>query len=102
MRLATVRIKNKKTGKTLIINQHVWAQDLGVGRFSDWTLDGGEKHGDVGAEDTARISSPEQFEKHDLHVSDAPSPAEEKVEEPVKDSEDVFEGITPRRGRGKK
>ena len=68
MKLDTVKIRNKKTGATRKINLHEWAQDLGLGKWPGWESVGGEQRGVPGAEEEARISSPDQFEEPILNA----------------------------------
>jgi hypothetical protein len=42
--LATLKIRNKRNGKTRIINEEDWANDLGVSRFAGWERVGSETH----------------------------------------------------------
>ena len=53
MRLATIRIRNKKTGDIRKINEYEWAGDLGVSKFRDWERYGGETQGTETASEAA-------------------------------------------------
>ena len=46
LRLPTVRIRNKKTGKIRKVNESDWAGDLGIVKYAGWERIGGETHGD--------------------------------------------------------
>lgn len=61
MRVATVRIRNKHNGKTMIVNEADWASDLGQARFAGWARDGGETHGDE--EPAAVVTAPVEVEE---------------------------------------
>lgn len=41
--LPTIKIRNKRNGKTRIINEAEWAHDLGKGKYDGWERAGGER-----------------------------------------------------------
>lgn len=59
--IATVKIVNKRNGKTRIINESDWAHDLGKGKYDGWARAGSETHGD--ADEAARINIDEEARK---------------------------------------
>lgn len=55
VRLPTVKIRHRSTGKTMVINQSDWSGDLGVSVYAGWERVGAEKHN--GSDDTKLVIS---------------------------------------------
>lgn len=82
MRIPTVRIRNKKTGKVVTVNQHDWAMDLGRGTWRGWTLDGGETHvkaTEKEIEAAIKTTTPEAFDKPLHIINEDKSPAVDEI-----------------------
>jgi len=56
MRIPTIRIRNKRTGKVVKINEHEWAGDLGQRKWAGWERAGGEQHGNATPEQEKEIA----------------------------------------------
>jgi len=91
MRIPTIRIRNKRTGKVVKINEHEWAGDLGQRKWAGWERAGGEQHGNATPEQEKEIADTlikEEIKK----IERERMPLEVKTEEEEK----------PKRGRPRK
>ena len=81
MRVATLKIRNKRNGKILIVNETDWASDLGQAKYSGWVRDGAETHGE---EEPAAVVTTAPTEE----VVEEESVEEAKETEGVEEDED--------------
>ncbi len=82
MKLNTVVLVNKRTGRKCIVNEHEYASDLGKGKWNGWRLEREEaRHEDQEkAISEMSVHSPESVEEHDLNsgvdINDDPAHAD--------------------------
>lgn len=76
MRLPTVRLKHKRKGKIITVNESDWAQDLGLFMWRDWERVG-ERH------------------------NGATAPLEASTKPPPADVDESLPETAPRRRRGR-
>jgi hypothetical protein len=74
--LATLKIRNKRNGKTRIVNEEDWANDLGTSKYAGWERVGSETHA---ADNEADVV--EEAAKKAL--------ADKRAEEDAKDAEEA-------------
>jgi len=79
-RLATVTIRNKRNGKTRIINEQDWSHDLGKGRYDGWERVGRETHGDEAAPQINVEAEAEAARQREAAALSAELEAEQEVE----------------------
>ena len=94
MRIATIKIRNKKTGRIIKINEYEWAGDLGVSKYAGWERAGGEKQGEETPKDVAamRAEDESQYQKKNPEPKIPVNISSEDKEDPPKSNE-VAEGL---------
>jgi len=87
--VATLMIRNKRNGKTRVVNEREWSLDLGRGKYSGWERVGHETHGTEDAPAAEIATAAEVAAEEDRKAAEEKAAQEAEADEARKREEDT-------------